>query len=133
MTSEQKSALSRKKMNIVLAAAIVLIALGAWAATMAFGATTEANYVVITDADGAQQTLPLNENTEVTVTTSLGTNVVVIENGSVYVREADCANHDCVEQGVISSVGQQIICLPHELVVEIASDTASSEYDVVGS
>lgn len=52
-----------------------------------------------------------------------GYNLVHIENGSVFVREADCENGDCIRQGTIRHTGESIICLPHKLAVTIIGDT----------
>ena len=46
-----------------------------------------------------------------------GYNLVHIENGGVFVREADCENGDCIRQGTIRHTGESIICLPHKLAV----------------
>ena len=52
-----------------------------------------------------------------------GTNILVIEDGYAYIREANCPGYqDCVERGRISMVGESIVCLPNELVVEITGE-----------
>ena len=52
-----------------------------------------------------------------------GTNVLVIEDGKAYIREANCPGYqDCVEQGKISFVGERIVCLPNTLMVEIVGE-----------
>lgn len=52
-----------------------------------------------------------------------GTNVLVIENGTAYVREATCPGYqDCVERGKISYVGESIVCLPNKLIIEIVGE-----------
>lgn len=52
-----------------------------------------------------------------------GTNVLVIEDGAAYIREANCPGYqDCVETGRISRVGETIVCLPNKLVVEIVGE-----------
>jgi len=48
-----------------------------------------------------------------------GSNVLMIEDGEVYMEEADCPDRLCVKQGRISGTGQAIVCLPHRLVVVI--------------
>ena len=48
-----------------------------------------------------------------------GKNVVVIENGEVYMEDADCPDKLCMKQGRISGTGQTIVCLPHMLVVTV--------------
>lgn len=52
-----------------------------------------------------------------------GTNVLVIEDGCAYIREANCPGYqDCVETGKIRYVGEQIVCLPNMLRVEIVGE-----------
>ncbi len=58
-----------------------------------------------------------------------GTNTVVIENGTVYMTEADCPDKICVNTGKISRTGETIVCLPHRVVVEIESSGITNEGD----
>ncbi len=52
-----------------------------------------------------------------------GTNVLVIEDGKAYVREATCPGYqDCVERGKISYVGESIVCLPNKVIIEIVGE-----------
>ncbi len=52
-----------------------------------------------------------------------GTNVLCIEEGKAYIKEANCPGYqDCVETGKIFMVGQTIVCLPNKLVVEIVGE-----------
>lgn len=48
-----------------------------------------------------------------------GYNLLIIEGGEVYLREADCPNLLCVKTGKIRYAGQSIVCLPHKLAVRI--------------
>ena len=104
-------------------AAVVVVALVAFA-WMQFGSGASGTQLraVVHDGDGGVRELPLDRDTEVAVATSHGTNVVVVENGTVFVREADCDNQDCVHQGSISGPGRQIICLPHKLWIEVVAE-----------
>ena len=49
----------------------------------------------------------------------LGTNVIRVEGGVVFMHSASCRDQICVRQGEISKKGQTIICLPNKVVVEI--------------
>lgn len=49
-------------------------------------------------------------------------NDLVIENGQVYMKDADCPDKLCVKQGKINKDGQSIICLPNKVVVKIISN-----------
>ena len=128
----EKSKGAGSKGSIIATVLIVVVVVAAYAAWRLLGATSSADYALVTDADGVEYTLPLDEDQTLTVSTDLGTNVVVVEDGGVCVSKADCPNQDCVETGVVDQVGEQIICLPHELVVEVKSEDEEPEYDVVG-
>ena len=55
-----------------------------------------------------------------------GSNVLVIEDGVAYMREANCpdkfSKNGCVNTGKISYVGQTIVCLPNKIIVEIVGE-----------
>lgn len=55
-----------------------------------------------------------------------GVNTVRIHGGTVDVVSANCENQLCVDHDPINLEGQQIVCLPHGVVVQIAR----SEEDV---
>ena len=122
----------RKKLNVVFAAVIIALVIGGVLATNAFGQSVAAKSAVVKDSDNNEYVLDLSKDSTTVVSTELGTNVVVVENGTVRVSEADCPNHDCVNQGAISKAGQQIVCLPHKLTIDISDREAAPTYDVVG-
>ena len=77
--------------------------------------------VLVHDADGKVHRLPLTEDGQLRVSTSLGWNVITVEDGQAYVSESNCDGHDCMRQGRISEPGMQLICLPHQLWVEVSA------------
>ncbi len=127
-----------RKANIVLGAVVAIVvvaAVAAFAMLQAPSAQTDAHgayRAIVHDADGKTWELPLDRDGETVVETSLGTNVVAVESGGVFVREADCGNQDCVHQGRIDAPGKQIICLPHKLWIEIVAsdDRGAGQMDV---
>jgi len=48
-----------------------------------------------------------------------GTNTIRIEKGVVDMIHAECKNQLCVNQRPIQNVGEQIVCLPEKIVVQI--------------
>lgn len=66
-------------------------------------------------------TLLLSEDTQITVTTDLGTNVVTVRDGKVAVTQADCPDKYCMARGYCHS-GTQIVCLPNRLVLEFVGE-----------
>ncbi len=136
----QQSKKPANYLNVILTVGIVAVVLAAVIVTNAFGAAKDAPESLIArvcDADGETYELPLSVDTTLEVASSAGTNVIEVSNGSVCVSEADCPNLDCVHQGKVSQAGQQIICLPHKLVVTVADcatgEGSASAYDVMGS
>ncbi len=85
-----------------------------------------AGYAVVQNSEGFYQALPLDKDATVTVESALGTNVVEVRDGQVRVREADCSNQACVNQGWVSGQGQTIVCLPHKLTVQLVADPADA-------
>lgn len=97
---------------ILLAVSIVIILI------MRFNKKT--GYSVKISADGKTvKTLSLDKDTEYVFESDKGYNIVVIKDGEVCVKEADCPDKICVNHKKISNAGETIICLPHKLVVEI--------------
>ena len=90
------------------------------------GDAAVALYAVIQNSDGFYQVLSLGEDTTVTVTGSLGTNIIEVANGRVRCLESDCSNQTCVKQGWVSGRGQTVVCLPHKLIVQVVADPADA-------
>jgi hypothetical protein len=59
-----------------------------------------------------------------------GENILVIDDGKAYIKEADCPDKLCVKQGKIQRVGQSLICLPNKVVVEVVDKNPDSESGV---
>lgn len=52
-------------------------------------------------------------------------NVLICHNGEVRMIESNCPDQICVHHSAINATGENIICLPHKIVVEIISDEES--------
>ena len=65
------------------------------------------------------KTLPVKEE-------DYGYNLVMIEDGTVRITDADCPDQLCMKQRSISKNGESIICLPHKLVLQICAKEGSS-------
>ncbi|MBR6555914.1 MAG: NusG domain II-containing protein [Clostridia bacterium] len=94
---------------IIIVAALVLGLL-----LLFLPATPGASLTVISDG-GAVGTYPLSQDLELTV----GGNTVVISDGAVYMKAADCPGGDCLSARKISRAGESIVCLPNRLVLRI--------------
>lgn len=115
-------AASSRRWRSVAVGVVIAAAVGvSLASVLWLGATTMPARAIVHASDGSVLELPLDRDGEQEVTTEQGTNVVTVREGAVAVSRADCPNQDCVHQGSISQVGQQIVCLPHELWIEIVA------------
>lgn len=111
---------ARRKRGAVFVAAVALAALATWGAFKLDAlAPHDGRSVLIVDGDGAEYTMPLDVNAERTFSTELGSNTVRVENGSVFMEDADCPGGDCIEQGAVSDESGVIVCMPHRLIVRI--------------
>ncbi len=54
-----------------------------------------------------------------------GENTVVVEEGRVSISHADCPDQLCVHQGWITDSTLPIVCLPHQVIVEIVGGESS--------
>ena len=111
--------MKHKKEIIIIAALIVLSAIGILILRTvgSFGASS--TVLVITSEDQIVAELPLKNDAEKVIRTDKGENTVVIRDGQAYVIKADCPNQICVHSPKISQVGETIACLPHRLLLEI--------------
>jgi hypothetical protein len=117
------------KLDFIIVGVILVLAVAGFVGVRLYGAHNSADIVKITGPDGMLVELPLDEDTRYVVETDLGTNTVVVENATVHIEDADCKNHDCMDQGTITRPGQQLICLPHKLVVQIVSRDVDGSQD----
>lgn len=58
-----------------------------------------------------------------------GYNLLVISGDRVWMEAADCRDQICVHHIPISAGGENIICLPNRLVVEIVDDAEGEKFD----
>lgn len=81
----------------------------------------DAKYVQVYREDTLIKTYPLKEDGQYDIKMKNNLNRIVIQKGSVYIKEANCPDKLCVKQGSISKVDESIICLPHKIVIRISS------------
>lgn len=129
---------NRRKLNrrdVLLAAVIAAAALVFYLVFHLTGRGTGSRICIRIDGE-VQGTYSLSEDRTIPIETEYGKNVVVISGGQAYMKEADCPDHYCIEQGKIDQENETIVCLPHKLVVEVVSgdgdvNDSSDEVDTV--
>lgn len=77
----------------------------------------EGTLVKITSYQKEYGIYDLSENKTININNE---NIIEIKNGEVFMKKATCPDHTCMKQGHISQSGSSIICLPHQLIIEIS-------------
>lgn len=112
----------KRRLDIWLIGGVLLSALCVWA-YLYF--TRSAGAFVVVEVDGEERArYSLEKPFSTEVSSSRGTNLLVIENGTAKVTEADCPDKLCVNQGAIQFQGESIVCLPHKMTVRIEGGSA---------
>ncbi|SET10449.1 NusG domain II-containing protein [[Clostridium] polysaccharolyticum] len=115
-----------KKGDLILIGVFLL--LGGIILVTQFAGKEAGEQVVITLEGKTYKVLDLKDNQELKVKGKEGHyNVVVIKNGQVTIKEADCKNQVCVNTAPIDSIGESIACLPHKLIVKIVAKDENLE------
>lgn len=112
--------MKKYKKDIIVVFVLLLIAVGFYLFSY-FVNNKTAGYVEIYREDTLIEIYSLDSNGKYEIKTRDNINQVVIENGSVFIGEANCPDKLCVKQGSISKSGESIICLPHKIVVKISA------------
>lgn len=96
-----------------------------------FHSGTEPGIVEIMQNGQLLETCPLSDSKTIPILYEAGGyNLILINEGTVKVTDADCPDKLCVRQKNISRNGESIICLPHRLVIQIKSEE-EGELDAV--
>ena len=119
-----------KRNDWILAAAVIVLSVLIFCVQLMLNLSfdKEAAVVLITLNGEHFGTYKLNEDQTVDIS---GTNTVVIEEGEVYMKEADCPDQICVHHREISRNGESIICLPNQVAVSVQNSADSSLDGVV--
>ena len=122
-----------RKRDLILFAAILLIAGAGFLINRLLFAEPAAVVEVAVINENSDKTVlerfDLSKNTVYTIVTDPlagetepGQNYLAIENGKVWISEANCPNQDCVQKGTISQSGEMLVCLPHRVTVSIVGE-----------
>lgn len=125
----QKKEKERKRNDFLFVGMVLFAALLVYL-WFTFGDGREGTLVQVERDGEVYAVYPLYENRTIQIGEKQdgGINILVIENGSAFVTEADCPDELCVKQKKIFRTGESIVCLPHKLVITIIGGE-ESEYD----
>ena len=64
---------------------------------------------------------------EITLSGDLGDNVILVSNGRIEMKSADCPDKICVEHGELKSSSSPIVCLPNKVVIKFEDNTDGAD------
>lgn len=102
--------------DLAAAAGILLAAAGL--SLLFLHTNTRAATVEIRQNGVLIDTLPLSQNQKIAVE-GIYANMIVVENGAVFMESSTCPGEDCVHSGKITQAGQSIVCLPNRVEVRL--------------
>ena len=117
---------TRKNLDIILILVLLAIAGLLFAARFLYygggGGAGGTKAVLLVTVDGKEQgRYPLDRNNKILLGDKGWSNTLMIRDGKASVTEADCPDKICVHHAPIGRRGENIVCLPHKLVVEVVS------------
>ena len=133
-TRARKNDPAMKKKDIIIIALALLAALALYLVSqISLGA--KASVVVVT-VDGREVLRkPLAMENRYDIAQDDGSlNVIRVEDGAVFMEEANCRDGLCIRQGKMRNGAKTIVCLPHKLVVRLEGDApqgGDDELDVI--
>lgn len=117
-----------KKSDIILIAVFLIIG---FIGLIIFADKSEGDYVYIYSEGQLYGSYPLAVPETIVIALENGeSNTVIIENNTVYVKEASCNNQICVKEGSISKVNETLCCAPNRLIISVGG-ALEGEYDAI--
>lgn len=120
---------------IVVFSFVALLCLGIW---LFISNVSSQSLVVGIYKDGSLvEKIDLNSVTgerEITLSGDFGDNVILVSNGRIEMKSADCPDKICVEHGELKSSSSPIVCLPNKVVIKFegSTDGADAKTGAVG-
>ena len=119
MKTENAKQTPRLRYDLILIGALLVISLGVLLITTL--TRREGGYVEVEQSGSIIATYSLAIDGEYSL--NGGTNILVIEGGVAYLKDASCPDKTCVKTGKIHYVNQSIICLPNEISITVRGNS----------
>lgn len=121
----------KHKKDIIIIALALLAALALY--LVANLTANDAVTTVVATVDGREVLRrPLVMNSDYEIPGKEGArNVIRVENGQVYMLEANCRDGLCIQQGRMKNTAKRIVCLPNGVVISLEGEGNSMPTDDV--
>lgn len=73
--------------------------------------------------------ISLEEEKELIIEQNGKKNIIVVEGGMAFMKEASCPDQICIRQGKIKKKNETVVCLPNQVLIEI--EGGQEELDAV--
>lgn len=123
-----------KKRDIIIIALLLVCALALYLVSQV-SLSAEASSVIVT-LDGEEvlrRPLAVEDTYEIAQADG-SVNVIAVEDGAVFMQQANCRDGLCIRQGKMRNGAKTIVCLPHKLVVQLTGDAPAddnSDLDII--
>ncbi len=120
---------------IVVFSFVAVLCLGIW---LFISSVSSQSMIVGIYKDGSLvEKIDLNSVTgerEITLSGEYGDNVILVSNGRIEMKSADCPDKICVNHGELKSSTSPIVCLPNKVVIKFegSTDGADAKTGAVG-
>lgn len=64
---------------------------------------------------------------EITLSGEYGDNIILVSNGHIKMKSADCPDELCVEHGELKNSYSPIVCLPNKVVIKFENSTGGAD------
>jgi len=116
-----------KKKDVIIIAAALACALALYLVSQITLSSEASSVVVLLDGEEVLRR-PLAYSDSYEIAQEDGSrNVICVENGVVFMQEANCRDGLCIRQGKMKNGAKTIVCLPHKLVVKMDGDAPVSD------
>lgn len=127
MAENEKKPLMKKR-DLLIVAAVLIVAAAGMAAVRFLSPHTATNYARIYVGSYIYKEVPLNEDQVIEIDQGSGViNHVEVKNGAIFMADSTCPDQQCVDQGEISMENYEdrilrnwVVCLPNQVTIELA-------------
>ena len=123
-----------KKKDVIIIALALLCALALYLVSQLTLGGEMSSVVVLLDGEEVLRR-PLVVSDSYTIAQEDGSvNVIRVEDGVVFMQEANCRDGLCIRQGKMKNGAKTIVCLPHKVVVKMDGEMLendNSDLDII--
>lgn len=118
----------KNRIWIIIFSAVAVLCLAIW---LFISNVSSPSRVVGIYKDGSLvEKIDLNSVTgerEITLSGNYGDNVILVSNGHIEMKSADCPDKLCVEHGELKVSSSPIVCLPNKVVIKFENSTDGAD------